>query len=115
MKFSVIDTATGKYPDLQVIALKEDWAKSLCYCDMEGFAIEEDGTLILTDECGRHACPPDPDRFEVIPYIVTNADRIRAMTDDELAHILKMTAKGGIIGQRTEKQWLDWLKQEATE
>ena len=45
----------------------------------------------------------------------TNADRIRAMSDEELAHALKMTAKGGVIGQRSEKDWLDWLKLEAGE
>lgn len=42
----------------------------------------------------------------------TNADRIRSMTDEELAHILWLTAKGGIIGQRNEDEWLDWLKRE---
>lgn len=56
--FTVIDKKTGKYPDLQEIALTEDWAKHLMYCDMEGFAIQEDGTLILMDECGNMAyCP----------------------------------------------------------
>lgn len=63
--FKVIDVQTGEYPDIYAIALHEDWAKSLCYCDMEGFAIEEDGTLILMDECGRHEyCPPD--RFKIV-------------------------------------------------
>lgn len=63
--FSVIDKKTGKYPDLEKIALKEDWAQGLMYCDMEGFALEEDGTLLLLDECGRQAyCPPD--RFEIV-------------------------------------------------
>lgn len=38
--FDVIDTKTGEYPDLWEIALKEDWANGLMYCDMEGFAIE---------------------------------------------------------------------------
>ena len=65
MKFTVIDKKTGEYPDLWEIALKEEWAKHLMYCDMEGFAIEEDGTLILTDECGGLAyCPTD--RFKVV-------------------------------------------------
>ena len=64
-RFHVIDKQTGKEADPSEIALKEDWAKGLCYCDMEGFAIEEDGTLLLLDECGRHEyC--DHDRFEVI-------------------------------------------------
>ena len=62
--FTVIDRTTGHYPDIYNIALHEDWAKGLCYCDMEGFAIEEDGSLWLMDECGNERlCPSD--RFEV--------------------------------------------------
>ena len=65
MTFTVIDKKTGVYPDLWKIALKEKWAHGLCYCDMEGFALSEDGTLILMDECGKQAyCPPD--RFEIL-------------------------------------------------
>ena len=66
IKFTVIDTKTGEYPDLCEIALKEKWAKSLCYCDMEGFAIEEDGTLLLMDECGNYEYPPEG-RFKIVP------------------------------------------------
>jgi len=58
MKFKVIDNRTREKADPQEIALHEDWAKSLMYCDMDGFAINEDGTLILLDECGRFEyCP----------------------------------------------------------
>ena len=65
MPFTVIDKKTGEYPDLWEIALKEDWAKGLCYCDMDGFAIMEDGNLILMDECGEFAyCPYG--RFEIV-------------------------------------------------
>jgi len=64
IKFNVIDKITGKYPNLREIALKESWAKNLMYCDMQGFAIEEDGTLLLLDECGKmEYCPLD--RFEI--------------------------------------------------
>ena len=64
-KFHVIDRNTGKEADPYEIALNEEWAKSLCYCDMEGFAIEEDGSILLVDECGKFEyC--DPDRFEVV-------------------------------------------------
>ena len=63
--FTVIDTKTGREPNLEQIALKEDWAKSLIYCDMEGFFLSEDGQLILADECGSWVYPP-PDRFKVI-------------------------------------------------
>ena len=65
IRFSVIDNKTGEYPDLYNIALKEDWAKGLLYCDMEGFSINEDGQLILSDDCGKFVyCPGD--RFTVV-------------------------------------------------
>ena len=64
--FHVIDKTTGKEADPYEIALNEDWAKSLCYCDMEGFAILEDGTLILADECGRFEYIQENDRFEIV-------------------------------------------------
>lgn len=62
--FIVIDNKTGKEADTYNIALHEDWAKHLCYCDMEGWAIEEDGTLLLVDECGQFAYA-DRERFKV--------------------------------------------------
>ena len=63
--FTVIDTKTGKEAEEYEIALHEDWAKHLCYCDMEGWAIENDGTLLLVDECGRFAYA-DRERFKVV-------------------------------------------------
>ena len=65
MIFVVIDKETGKEADPYDIALHEAWAKDLMYCDMEGFAILEDGTLILTDECGKYEFCPEG-RFVVI-------------------------------------------------
>ena len=64
MTFKVIDKKTGKEADTYKIALKEDWAKCLVYCDIEGFALTEDGVLVLMDECGNVAYCPD-DRFEI--------------------------------------------------
>jgi len=52
----------------------------------------------------------------------TNADRIRAMTDEELADLLRrivqsMTLEFAFIVTKDEKipvpNWLDWLQQEA--
>ena len=63
--FTVIDTKTGKEADEYNIALHEEWAKHLCYCDMEGWAIENDGSLLLVDECGRFAYA-DRERFKVV-------------------------------------------------
>jgi hypothetical protein len=68
MAFMVIDTKTRKEADTCQIALKEEWAKGLIYCDMEGFFIGEDDTLILVDECGNFAyCPENRFLVEVLP------------------------------------------------
>lgn len=64
LEFDVVDTKTGQYPDWEHIARTEDWADGLVYCDIDGIAILEDGSLILLDECGN--CVPCPrDRFEI--------------------------------------------------
>ena len=64
LEFDVVDTKTGQYPDWEHIARTEDWADGLAYCDIDGIAILEDGSLILLDECGN--CVPCPrDRFEI--------------------------------------------------
>ena len=63
--FCVFDKKKNKEADCYKIALKEDWAKCLCYCDMDGFAITQDGMLILLDECGRYTYCPD-NRFKVV-------------------------------------------------
>lgn len=56
------------------------------------------------------------------PKPKSNADRIRSMTDEELA--IEMTAKGGCPHDCEEPEemdtdcvecWLDWLRQAATE
>ena len=56
---------------------------------------------------------------------ITNADRIRAMSDEELAELLEIiphcggpaiyTLDGFCIddGLKTKKKWLNWLKEEA--
>jgi hypothetical protein len=58
-RFHVLDAKTKEEPDLEKIALTEGWAKELIYCDMEGFAVLEDGTLILCDECGSFRFAPE--------------------------------------------------------
>ena len=62
--FGVIDLRTGGYPDVERIALNEEWAKHLVYCDIDTFAVTEDGKLILLDDCGNVAYCPDG-RFEI--------------------------------------------------
>lgn len=52
--FRVIDSQTGNEADAEQIALTEQWAKGLMYCDMEGFALTQHDDLILLDECGKY-------------------------------------------------------------
>ena len=58
IRFRVIDLNTGREPDLEQIALKEDWAESLTWCSMDGFAIDQDGGLLLLDKCGNYVFAP---------------------------------------------------------
>lgn len=44
---------------------------------------------------------------------MTNADRIRQMTDEELAEFLRSIEWGHI--PKSVKGWLDWLRQEAND
>lgn len=81
MTFEVIDNKTGKEPDLEDIVLNEEWAYSsnLIHCDMEGFAITNNGDLIMLDECGNYEfCPQG--RFTVVQESVLN--KIRAEIAD---------------------------------
>lgn len=64
MEFTVIDKKTGEQAYVEKIALTEEWAKGLCYCDIDGFAVTECGDLIMLDDCGRCEYAPE-DRFEV--------------------------------------------------
>ena len=67
MRFKVFDNLTNEEADPEEIAGHEDWAKNLMWMDMEGFAILEDGTLLLMDECGKFEyCPEDRFRIEII-------------------------------------------------
>ena len=68
--FHVVDAQTGEEPDISEIALHEEWAKGLIYCDMEGFFIDEDARLILADECGNFRYVPS-DRYKVVWNVVT--------------------------------------------
>lgn len=63
--FCVIDKKIGKGSDGYKIALNEEWAKDLMYCDIDGFAVKQDGSIILIDKSGSFRyCPAD--RFEII-------------------------------------------------
>lgn len=70
VKFLVIDKNTGKEPVYDGNHIfREKWFKesNLIWCDLDNWCIGEDGTLILTDDCGNVGYPPS-DRFEVVFY-----------------------------------------------
>ena len=50
--------------DLKEYALHEFKDDGLVYCDMEGWALQDDGGLLLVDECGNFAYA-DTERYEV--------------------------------------------------
>lgn len=79
--------------------------------------------MVLCDTCkhlGNMASWPcedclQGDRYERKP--TTNADRIRAMSDEELAEFLAEHQKIGDVeehGDEYRQLWLDWLKQEVS-
>lgn len=53
------------------------------------------------------------EQFRDVPKMVTNADRIRAMSDEELAREFKSYALA--IRCCSESAWLAWLQQSAEE
>ena len=73
MKFRVIDKKTGKEADPYEITRHEEWAYSLVYCNIEGFAITQDGSLVLMDECGN--------------FVYCDADRFKVVFEDDRPHV----------------------------
>ena len=78
------------------------------------------------DWCDMKADSPDPDMERECHWFVqkTNADRIRSMTDEELANkfeeiqLKTVKAYGNddlLLKGELKKYWLDWLKQEVGE
>jgi hypothetical protein len=68
------------------------------------------------------AIPPEIICSQFQPTTQTNADRIRSMTDEELAHAFAYQCAGRVCRgihfdgpNECENCWLDWLKQEAAE
>lgn len=82
MRFYIIDKRTGKEPIFDHNHIfKEKWFKEsgLIGCDIDGWYISEDGTLVLVDDCGKVAYPPI-DRFDIVydEPTVCNIKQIRS-------------------------------------
>lgn len=80
-------------------------------CDGRGFIAEFTEYSVLGKKCS--TC----DGLGKIEVPMTNADRIRAMSDEELAYYLKfIVSKAQIYGMAyvtKRREWIDWLKQPA--
>lgn len=67
--FWVKDKHTSKEANLEEVVLEsykgKTWASNLVYCDIESWAIDTYGELLVTDECGNFAYAP-MERFEII-------------------------------------------------
>ena len=62
MNFQILDKKTMKEVGLDdFTALARN--NNLIEFDLEGFALQEDGTLLLCDECGRFAYVPREDKY----------------------------------------------------
>ena len=76
-----------------------------CICNnCMNFPCTEDMSTLLKS-CPAYSPKPKPQ---------TNADRIRAMTDEELAHLLHSAEEHLFTGNLWNyEKWTEWLKQEA--
>ena len=108
MRFKVIDNNTGKEADICEIALNEDWAKDLIYCDMQGFAILDDGNLVLLDECGKYVYCPNG-RFSVIPEnaVVLTKERYIEMLDEIKVSQGKLLEMLKTVEKKTAEKYAD--------
>ena len=68
---------------------------------------------LVNDWCEKVIDSPDPDMKRDCQYFCekTNADRIRSMTDEELAENMSDWQWWG--GGLDQKDWLEWLQQPA--
>ena len=92
-----------------------------CYHAENNF-IGKIGVCWGTKECEACSCGGDESRCDFYDYVrerskkpVTNADRIRAMTDEELAEYLDEVRHDlwQLFVKDPQKMWLDWLKSPA--
>ena len=88
---------------------------------LEGIHIATEGDYIIKGVQGEfYPCKPDvfAETYEVADRPKTNADRIRAMSDEELADLLTSANKGAITDICRKMHYehnLQWLKQPVEE
>lgn len=90
-----------------------------CYHADKNF-LGEIGVCWGTKECESCSCRGDEAKCDFYDYVrervkkpITNADKIRQMSDDELADwVWSAELAGRAYGPRGKSAWLNWLKQE---
>lgn len=93
-----------------------------CYRAEKNF-LGEIGVCWGTKECDACSCGGDEAKCNFYGYVrerakkqVTNADRIRAMTDEELADWIRhIECRTNFYGKEGFDYWLEWLRQEASD
>lgn len=73
---------------------------------------------LVEDWCDMKTDSPDPDMERECHWFAqkTNADNLRAMTDEELAEFInKLAPANGWAWWLDGKSWFDWMKQEAAD
>ena len=82
---------------------------------MAEFSDERSGAYCM---CTRDSCSDECKTYRRFhPKPKTNADRIRAMTDEELAKYLDGVCHDlwQMFVKDPQKMWLDWLREEVTD
>ena len=82
---------------------------------MAEFSDERSGAYCM---CTRDSCSDECKTYRRFhPKPKTNADRIRAMTDEELAKYLDGVCHDlwQMFVKDSQKMWLDWLREEVTD
>lgn len=90
--------------------------------EANGYTPGKDPRLInCKTECGNERCfakryglfaeKTCPNFIE--PKLITNADRLRAMSDEELAETFDLLTRTRPDTKNDKQSWLDWLKKEA--
>lgn len=90
-----------------------------CYHADKNF-LGEIGVCWGTKECEPCSCGGDEAKCDFYDYVrgkvkkpITNADKIRQMSDEELADwVWSAESAGRAYGPRGKSAWLNWLKQE---
>lgn len=87
MIYEIIDTRTGERAKAYEL-VQEPWAEKTRGCDWPAFAIDEDGEVMLTDDCGNYDMVPEG-RVEV--RLVVDREKWKPLEDIRASRIERET------------------------